>query len=72
MGIDPLAGNAEFRQLGFPLKRITETKSEAVDGTIESSVTTMEVKDVTEGPVEASLFEIPAGFKKIEHQPTSE
>ena len=66
MGIDPLAGHPDFRQLGFPLKRITETKSESVDGTIESSVTKMEVKDVKEGPVEPSTFEIPAGYRKVE------
>jgi hypothetical protein len=66
MGIDPLAGHPDFRQLGFPLKRVTETKSESVDGTIERSVTTMEVKDVKEGPVEPSTFEIPADYKKLD------
>ena len=61
-----------LRLLGFPLKRITETRSESVDGTVERIVTTMEVKDVKEGAVAPSNFEIPAGYKKIERQPSSE
>jgi hypothetical protein len=72
MGIDPLAGHPQFRELGFPLKRITETRSESLDGTVERIVTTMEVKDVKEGAVEPSNFEIPAGYKKIERQPASD
>jgi hypothetical protein len=72
MGIDPLAGHPQFRQLGFPLKRITETRSESVDGTVERIVTTMEVKDVKEGAVEPSNFEIPAGYKKVERQSASD
>ena len=62
----------QFRELGFPLKRITETRSESVDGTVERIVTTMEVKDVKEGTVEPSNFEIPAGYKKIERQPAND
>ena len=72
MGIDPLAGYPQFRQLGFPLKRITETRSESVDGTVERIVTTMEVKDVKEGLVKPSNFETPAGYKKIARQPASD
>jgi hypothetical protein len=72
MGIDPLAGYPQFRQLGFPLKRITETRSESVDGTVERIVTTMEVKDVKEGAVEPSNFEIPACYNKIERQPAGD
>jgi hypothetical protein len=72
MGIDPLAGNLEFRQLGFPLKRITETRSESVDGTVEKIVTNMEVTDLKEGPVEPKIFELPANFKKIERQSASD
>ena len=72
MGIDPLAGFPQFQQLGFPLKRVTETKSESVDGTVEHIVTTMEVKEIKEGPVDPSNFSVPAGYKKVDRQPATE
>src|SRR6185369_644008 len=72
MGIDPLAGHPQFRERGFPLKRITETRWESVDGSVDRIVTTMEVKDVKEGAVAPGNFEIPADYKKIERQPASD
>jgi hypothetical protein len=65
MGIDPLSASLEFRQLGFPLKRISTTTSVSVDGTVERIVTNMEVKDIKEGAVDASGFEVPSGFKNV-------
>ncbi len=52
----------KFKEMkGFPLATTTTVKMMG-----KSMVSTMEVTEVKKGPVPASAFEIPAGYKKVE------
>src|ERR1700683_3619835 len=56
---------------GFPLVALTTTKGayKLPDGTLKQTETKMErrVTEFEEGPLDPALFEIPAGFKGVDH-----
>ncbi len=57
---------AQQKNLGFPLKTITQQIQKGKKGKVEvESTTTMEVTDIKAASFPASFFEIPAGYKEI-------
>ncbi len=61
-----------YKNAGFVLKSVTTEKNTDKKGKIEVKITEMEVSDLKTTNLPNSLFEVPAGYKKIEFKPVKE
>lgn len=60
------------KDIGFVLKSITTQKNTDKKGKTETTVTEMNVTDITFKNLSEDLFKVPAGYKKVEFQGTEE
>jgi hypothetical protein len=60
--LDELIAMAMHDVEGVPLKQVTETMTTDKSGKTQRTVQTMQVTALEEAPVDASMFEVPAGY----------
>jgi hypothetical protein len=65
------AAYSKLYQGGAPLKTVMTSKSVDEFGNMQTSTATTEVSNLKSGPVNESLFEIPAGYSRVQSQPAT-